>query len=92
MVTTSFLFRIADLMTVAWNVYGIKLITRSCLATSASRALSSVTSREIGRAVLTPSESFFALSRVLQATSRSVFISGSAFLGTDQQIPQFQHR
>jgi len=66
-VTTFFLFRIADLMTVVWKVYGIKLITRSCCATAASRAFSSVTSREIGFASLTPWESFFALSRVLQA-------------------------
>lgn len=70
MVTTFFLFRIADLMTVGWKLYGIKLITRSCCATAASRVLSSVTSREIGFASLTPSESFFALSIFLQAGER----------------------
>lgn len=43
-------------------------MTRSCLATSASRALSSLTSSEIGVARLTPSESFLAVSRVRQAT------------------------
>lgn len=42
-------------------------MTRSCLATSASRALSSVTSSEMGVAFFTPLESFWALSRVLQA-------------------------
>jgi hypothetical protein len=42
-------------------------MTRSFFATSASRALSSVTSSEIGLAFLTPSESFLALSRVLHA-------------------------
>jgi hypothetical protein len=57
----------ADLMTVAWNVYGIKLMTKSFLAISASRAFSSVTSREIGMAFLTPAESFLADSRVLHA-------------------------
>lgn len=46
----------ADLMMVAWKVYGIKLMTRSFFATSASRAFSSVTSREMGLAFLTPSE------------------------------------
>src|ERR1700712_3047176 len=61
----------ADLMTVAWKVYGIKLMTKSFFATSASRALSSVTSREIGWAFLTPSESFFALSMVLHARKKS---------------------
>jgi hypothetical protein len=54
----------ADLITVAWKVYRIKLMTMSFFATSASRALSSVTLREIGR-VLTPAESLLALSRVL---------------------------
>jgi hypothetical protein len=42
-------------------------MTRSFFATSASRALSFVTSREMGWAFLTPAESFLALSRVLQA-------------------------
>ena len=42
-------------------------MTKSFFATSASRALSSVTSSETGLAFLTPSESFLALSRVLQA-------------------------
>lgn len=45
-------------------------MTRSFFATSASSALSSVTSREIGVAFLTPAESFLALSRVLQARER----------------------
>ena len=42
-------------------------MTRSFFANSASRALSSVTSREMGWAFLTPSESFFALPTVLHA-------------------------
>jgi len=45
-------------------------MTRSFFATSASRALSSVTSREMGWAFLTPAESFLALSRVLQAEEK----------------------
>jgi hypothetical protein len=57
----------ADFMTVAWKVYGIKLMTKSFFATSASRAASSVTSSEMGWAFLTPAESFLADSRVLQA-------------------------
>lgn len=67
MVTTCFLYRIADLMTAAWKVYGIKLMIRSCWATAASRAWSSVTSKAIGFASCTPSESFAALSMFLQA-------------------------
>lgn len=47
-------------------------MTRSFFATSASRAASSVTSREMGWAFFTPSESFLALSMVLQA---GVFVS-----------------
>ena len=70
MVTTFFLFRMADLMTVGWKVYGIRLTTRSCCATAASRVSELVTSREIGFASLTPAESFFALSRFLQAGKR----------------------
>jgi hypothetical protein len=46
-------------------------MTRSFFAISASRALSSVTSREMGWAFLTPSASFLALSRVLQAEDLS---------------------
>lgn len=42
-------------------------MTRSCLATSASRAFSSVTSSEMGCAFWTPAERDLACSRVLQA-------------------------
>lgn len=42
-------------------------MTRSCFATSASRAAALETSREMGVVFLTPSESFFADSRVRQA-------------------------
>jgi len=66
-VTTCFNWRIADLIMVVWYVYGIKLMTRSCFATSTSRAFSSLTSRDIGFASLTPSASFLAESRVLHA-------------------------
>jgi hypothetical protein len=66
-VTTCFNWRIADLITAVWYVYGIKLMTRSCFATSASRAFSSVTSRDIGLASLTPSAGFLAAWRVLHA-------------------------
>jgi len=62
-------------------------MTRSCFASSASRAFSSVTSREIGWAFLTPSESFLALSRVLHAgnwlTTKHYETLESANLPTD---------
>jgi hypothetical protein len=48
-------------------------MTRSCLAVSASRAASSATSREMGVASLTPSESFLALSRVRQAVVKNQY-------------------
>jgi hypothetical protein len=67
-VTTFFLVRIAALITVAWYVYGISETTRSFLDNSASRAAVSVTSREIGLVFLIPSQSFFALSSVRQAS------------------------
>lgn len=80
----------ADLITVAWNVYGIKLITRSFFATSASRAFSSVTSSEIGVAFLTPDESFFALSSVLQALNYQYTVATifeSCFIPTVVAMP-----
>lgn len=78
----------ADLITVAWKVYGIKLMTKSFFATSASRALSSVTSREIGWAFLTPSESFLALSRVLHAELGQLCLENwTCYLPTDTSMP-----
>ena len=47
-VTTCFFCAIAALMTAAWNVYGIRLITSAFFAISASSAASSVTSSEMG--------------------------------------------
>jgi hypothetical protein len=73
----------ADFMTVAWKVYGIKLMTKSFFATSASRAAPSVTSSEIGWAFLTPAESFLADSRVLQAKM--------LLTGCDERIGMFGH-
>jgi len=71
----------ADLMTVAWKVYGISEMTRSLLPTSLSRADSSVTSREMGLVFLRPSESFWADLRVLQA----VFYQQAAFVRKDER-------
>lgn len=49
-------------------------MTTSCLATSASRAFSSLTSREMAEEFLTPAESFLADSRVLQASHNSQYL------------------
>lgn len=45
-------------------------MTRSCLATSASRAVGSETSREMGVALGTPEERDWAVARVRQAKGR----------------------
>ena len=65
------LVRIADLMTVAWKVYGISGITTSAWFRAASRAASSLTSREMALAFLKPEARAWALSRVRQAITAS---------------------
>jgi hypothetical protein len=54
-------------MTVAWKVYGMSEITTSAWFRAASRAASSLTSREIALAFLKPEARAWALSRVRQA-------------------------
>lgn len=61
------LVRIADLITVAWKVYGIREMTTSAWFRAASRAASSLTSREMALAFLKPEARAWALSRVRQA-------------------------
>jgi hypothetical protein len=56
-------------MTVAWKVYGMSEITTSAWFRAASRAASSLTSREIALAFLKPEARAWALSRVRQAVT-----------------------
>lgn len=61
-------------------------MTRSCWPTAASRAAASLTSRATGLALATPTESFLAEARVLQAVVRPLAQASYGRLGWQMGI------